>query len=89
VKQWVFGVVVSACSANKYNVHFDNGLILACASRTLRLEPASSSLPHSEIEQAIQVAVQQPENVANDRSQRILVENKVAMNDAEEEEHLP
>ena len=89
VKQWIFGVVVSACSANKYNVHFDNGLILACASRTLRLEPASSSLPHSEIEQAIQVAVQQPENVANDRSQRILEENKVAMNDAEEEEHLP
>ena len=85
VKQQIFGVVVSACGTNKYNVHFDNGLTLACASRTLRLKTASSSLPHSEIKQAIQVAAWQPENAAAGRSQRILGENEAVMNDAEEE----
>ena len=30
---------------NNYDVRFDNGLTLACASRTLRLESARASLP--------------------------------------------
>ena len=50
---------------------------------------ASSFLPHSEIEQAIQAAARKPENVTAGRSQRILEENEAMMNDAEEEEHLP
>jgi len=48
VKERLYGHVVEAVGPNKYNVLFDHGKEAMCASRTLRTERATASIPITE-----------------------------------------
>ncbi len=52
-KQRPFGTVIGACNLNPYEVHFDSGTLMECASLLLRIEAATASLPPDAIEESM------------------------------------
>ena len=52
-KQRLFGTVISACERNRYQVRFDDGTLMECASSILRIEVGNASLPPDAIEESM------------------------------------
>ncbi len=52
-KKRLFGTVICTCKRNCYEVCFDNGTLLECASSLLRIEAADPSLPPDVVEASI------------------------------------